>query len=258
MKRTLLLGLGVLTILVTSWGGAALFARDSRPHAIAFEALRMRLEVDLPSPRGSHQARLALADSALGFPAEVVLEAKSQSGFARLRLMDSAGNAVLALDGRDGRALGVSELALECAGITLADALSAYPPGEYVVEATTVDGVPIEGSVTLSGEFPGIFAVVSPLLGEVVPADGVTIAWTPSLDAVGYVLEIEHDAFGFSFEMALPAWQTSFTLPPQLLRPGETYEYSLAVEGDTDNEFEVEGSFVTARGNQPLRSSPGR
>jgi hypothetical protein len=55
----------------------------------------------------------------------------------------------------------------------------------------------------------------------------------------------------------LPAWQTSYTLPPDMLQPGETYEYSLVVQGDTDNELEIEGKLLT-RGVRDAQPSQRR
>ena len=59
---------------------------------------------------------------------------------------------------------------------------------------------------------------------------------------------MEQQGRGLSFEIELPDWQSSFTIPAELLRPNTAYDYSLAVEGDTDNELEVEGTFTTTIG----------
>jgi hypothetical protein len=81
-----------------------------------------------------------------------------------------------------------------------------------------------------------------------VPAGDVTLAWTPARGAARYTLEVEQEELGFALEVSLPAWQTSFTVPAAMLQSGLPYEYSLAVQGDTDNELELEGGFVTAGG----------
>ena len=241
MKTKALFGFGVVMTLGVSWGGSALFAKNARPRPTAFEELKMHIEVDLPSP--------ALAGFPLDFPAEVVLEASSEHRFAAIQVMDHAGRPVLALDCPSSRTLGISELALDCKDVTLRDALREYPPGNYLVQATTVDGASIEGTAKLERGFPGFFAVVSPLPQQVVRSENVTISWTPSRGASRYELEIEQDEIGFVYKVRLPPWQTSFELPARTLEPGTTYEFSLTVQGDTDNELEVEGSFVTARGN---------
>lgn len=247
MKNAFFAGVGVATILSASWSGTGSLV--NRTDALAFKDLRMHLEVDLPSRMSLDRNRPALPRSFLDLPAEVVLEASSHKGFAQIRLIDSAKRTVLHLDGSDTMALGVSELALETEGVTLGEVLREYRPGEYRVEATTIDGVPIAGTVELGGGFPGFFSVLSPFPGEVISSGDVTISWTPSRGAARYVLEIEQDELGFVFETRLPPWQTSFTIPVQVLQPGETYEYSLVVQGDTDNELEIEGGFVTAGRN---------
>ena len=104
----------------------------------------------------------------------------------------------------------------------------------------------MRGSVYLSHELPGPFAVVSPLPDAVVATREATLAWTPSSRAARYILEIEQHELGFRLEVALPPLETSFTIPSGLLRTGERYEYSLTVEGDTDNELEIEGTFRVA------------
>jgi hypothetical protein len=241
MKREILPGLCAAAFLSLPWND--LPAR-LRSEPLAFESLRMHLEVDLPpAPSGFQQRPLPL----LKLPAEVSLEVEAPCGLARIELMDSLKKQVLQLGFPENKVLGVSELSLEITGDTLGDALREYPPGDYHVVATTFDGARIEGVARLSAQFPGMFAVISPLPGEIISSSDVKIDWTPASGAKYYVLEVEQDELGFLFEKRIPAWQTGFTVPAQVLEPGEAYEYSLLVKGDTDNELEVEGSFVMAR-----------
>jgi hypothetical protein len=246
MKNLVLEALCAGMLLSVPWSGMAGTASPPRGQASAtFEELRMHLEVDLPprstAPHGGG------AVSLLELPAELVLEASSPYRLATVDLVDAAGDTVLTLDYAERSALGVSELALETEGVALRSVLRAFPPGRYAVIATTMDGLSVEGTVELSGRFPAPFSVLSPSPGGPVPAGDVTIAWTPSAGAVRYVLEIEQDELGFSFETRLPPWTTQFTVPIQVLQRGETYDYSLVVQGDTDNELELEGTFVVAR-----------
>lgn len=244
MKKTIFACVGAATILSVAWSGNQSLAR--RTQSLPFDDLRMHLEVDLPARRGPDADRPALPRSLLELPAEVVLEASSNSGLASIRLMDSAKRTILRFDCADAMPLGVSELILETEGVTLGEVLRQYYPGDYRLEGTTIDGGRIEGTVKLSDRFPGFFTVLSPLPGGAPSPGDVTISWTPSRGAARYVLEVEQDELGFVFETRLPPWQTSFTIPAQVLQPGESYEYSLVVQGDTDNELEVEGGFVTA------------
>lgn len=237
--------IGIALALGLAWGAASPTSGNAGAQAAVFETLRMHLEVDLPSRWAGAEQAPALPGGLMALPAEVVLETEAAAGLARLRVKNLAGEVLVRLDCPTGAALGVSELALEWEGDTLAEALDTFPPGDYVVEAITVDGRALEGRVRLQSGFPGLFAVVSPLPGEIVPADGATLAWTLPRGAAGYTLEIEQPELGFALEVGLAPWQTSFTVPAELLEPGRTYEYSLAVQGDTDNELELEGAFAT-------------
>lgn len=245
MKQQVLFGLGVAMLLGASWSSAALFASNAAPSVTDFDELRMHVEVDLPSRSGAVRARSAFSPDLLGLPAEVVLSASAHRSFDRIRMRDAAGRLRFELACPSGTTLGISELSLECEGVTLATALREFPPGDYFVEATTIDGGLVEGTVELRAGLPGLFAVVSPAAGEALSADDVTIAWTPSRGAARYLLEVEQEETEFSFSITLSPSRTHFTLPAHVLEPGRPYEYSLVVQGDTDNELEVEGSFVT-------------
>jgi hypothetical protein len=245
MKTTVVVGFALLVLLpLGSQQSALSSARRASP--VQFEELGLHLEVDLPTFEGWE--RFAASRSLLDLPAELVLEAKSAARVVQIRIMDAARDTRMRVDCPRESALGVSELTLETGGVTLGEMLQDFAPGEYLVEALTADGQRIQGTVELSSLFPGPFLVLSPLPGEAVAAGDVTISWTPSARASAYVLEIEQEELGFTYETKLAAWDTSCTIPEQILRPGECYEYSLVVEGDTDNELELEGSFVTGRG----------
>ncbi len=237
MKKLTFCSSAALTVAGIAWSEAALHGEGHRP-AVAFEDLRMHIEVDLPS-------QAAGSGSPLDLRAEVVFEASSQVRLASLRVLDSSRKPRFSFESPNASTLGVSEVALEYEG-SLRDVRREYPAGEYIVEATTLDGELVGGTVSLSHAFPGRFLVLSPQPADLVDAADATIAWTPAPGAKSYTLEIEHDASGFQLEIVLPPWQTHFTAGGPMLRPGETYEYSLAVQGDTDNELEYEGSFTTA------------
>ncbi len=244
MKHTTLGALGVVALLGLSLSRVTP-AGDAEPAATTFQELKLHFEVDLPTPWSVDSPSTAPPASWRGLRAELVLEAVAEDGLRELRMSSSSGQRVFGLACPNARTLGVAELTLECQADRLDQALLEYPPGEYFVEGTTLDGAPVAGTVRLSHEFPGPFAVVSPLPGAAVAAESATFAWTASRGAVRYVLEVERDETGFQFEITLPPGRTTFALPPGVLAPGEEYEYSLLVQGDTDNELEVEGSFFT-------------
>lgn len=243
MKHDLLLGIGFATILCATPPAPSVDLRGHRPQTLSFEELSLHLEMDLPPGTSSTRSLVEM-------PTEVVLELRSSSGLSELQVTGPTGRIVFALERPWTASSGVSELSLECEGASLREVLREFPPGDYFVRATTVDGLPVAGIARLHSRFPGLFAVVSPPDGEVVPEGGVTIAWTASRGAARYVLEVEQDESGFALEIALPPEHTSFTVPAEILRPGQAYEYSLTVEGDTDNQLEIEGGFVTPRASR--------
>ncbi|MFN0007076.1 MAG: hypothetical protein ACKVXR_04140 [Planctomycetota bacterium] len=234
MNTNLFLGVGFAVILSAPRDPSSLPSRT-----LAFDEVTMHLEVDLPYP----------VRSLIDMPTEVVLEVASPFALAHLRVVSPHGRVVFELERPDAVSTGLAEISLECEGNSLRDVLREFPPGEYRVQATTLKGLPVEGIARLSNRFPGLFAAVAPIDGEVVPEGDVTIEWTSSRGAARYVLEVEQEESGFTLEVALIPGETRFTVPAQLLRPGVTYEYSLAVQGDTDNELEVEGRFATASGS---------
>ncbi len=245
MKYTSLIALGSLTTFLLAWFGPTSEQVRAEPRSDSFRELTLHIEVDLPSPFGPDR-HLLRPESLILLPAEVVIQAKAGEALRQVRLFDALGSTAFDIACPSATALAVTELMVECDGVTLGQAFGEYPAGLYHVEGRTMSGALVRGSVRLDHRFPGLFAVVRPRPGEVVAVEDATLTWTPSERAVRYLLEIEQDASGFSFELALPAGQTSFTVPQALLRPGECYEYSLSVEGDTDNELEVEGAFWTA------------
>lgn len=255
MNTNILLGLGFATVLSASWSDPSQGVRSARPGILAFEELTMHLEMDLPASTNRLGVMAGRMRSLIEMPTEVVLEVRSPFALAEIRVMGPTGRTVFELAQPQTRSTGISEISLECEGTRLREVLREFPPGEYLVQATTVDGRPVEGIARLRSRFPGYFEGLAPLDGETVLTEDVTIAWTPSQGAARYLLEIEQEDSGFSLEITLPASQTSFTVPSQILRPNQAYEYSLSVEGDTDNQLEIEGRFVTPRVTGTARPS---
>ena len=238
MNRTFTLG--ALTISALFLGAHAAPSAGRARTALEFEELGMHLEVDLTG--SGLPARSVL----LGLPAEVVIACSSPRPLARLRVLDPALRTVLELDLRERGACGLAAVEIESEAATLRDALREYPQGSYLVEALAVDGATIAGRAVLSARFPPAIEVLAPAPGATVPFGDVRIEWTPSAGAARYAIEIEQEELGLELSFELGPGATSFDVPVQVLQPGRAYEYSLAVRGDTDNELEVEGGFVTA------------
>lgn len=240
MKTQLSAGLAVVALLSQD----AFFRVRPHEDVVPFEELRLHLEVDLPSIDPVDGRWVATRAAMLDLPAEVVLEVESEKGLRDLCLLRPTGLPAFDVVSRSAQLMGASEVVLECAGVTLRDALLEYPPGEYVVAGTALDGTRLQGSVTLEHRLPGLFTVQSPPPRAVLPAGDVTIAWTAARGAARYSLEIEQEESDFCLELMLPADRRSVTIPAGLLPAQGSCEYSLLVQGDTDNELEIEGEFT--------------
>lgn len=219
----------------------------------AFEELSLHIEVDLPSPDFRWPGHALPLAAISGLAAEVVLELETDEPLASLRLLRGT-REVLALGSAPESRLGIHELSLEAEGGTLAQLLEAYPPGDYEVEALTLAGDRLRGTARLGAAFPGPFRVLSPAAGDVLPPGDVLLTWSPARSAACYVLEIEQEQSGFSLELRMQPGERRCVIPAQVLRAGETYDYSLTVQGDNDNELELEGRFVAPRAGRAATS----
>jgi hypothetical protein len=150
------------------------------------------------------------------------------------------------VQGQQTGSAGLTEISVECAGPTLAELLREFPPGAYQILGTALDGSLHLGTATLTSQFPGLFGLVSPAPGATLATEAVFVSWSPSPGARDYELEIEQESIGMSFSIRLSPDQIAFHVPPEILEHGQTYDISLTVRGDTDNELEVETSFSTA------------
>lgn len=248
MQHPLTLTLASFLLLAAPWSGSGGrgHAAATRARPLAFEELGLHIEVDLPSGTAFRDAGGLLPPHVLrGLASELVLSVRAPLGLSSLQVLDAQAHALfeVALSERPG--CGVSELELESEGSSLAELLDEYPTGPYVVRATAVTGEVFEGVALLSARLPGSFEVTSPAPDAVVPPGDVTISWTPAPGAVHYVLEVEQEHTGFVLETRLAAGTTSVSVPAQWLEAGQPYDYSLLVQGDTDNELELEGRFYT-------------
>jgi hypothetical protein len=245
MKTTHRLGVAVLSLSCIAMGAGAPPAPGARGPTAEFASLRLHLEVDLQGAVGLPSSTALQAVDLLDQPAEVSLEAVTELPLRWLRMVDPHGKTVLRLSCARAGGLGGSELSLETEAESLRELLARYPLGTYQVQGLTMDGQPMAGSVELSGAFPGCFTAGFEGNPRKVPVHAAELTWSPAHAAAGYELEIENEGLGFEFSVRLPATATGFSIPAQLLVPAEGYEYSLNVQGDTDNELEVEGSFAT-------------
>lgn len=248
MQHPLTLTLVSFFLLAAPWTSSASSARATTApaQALAFEELGLHIEVDLPSDLAAHARWGPLPPHAFrGLASELALHLRAPLGLASLQVFDAHARTIFDVRLPERPVCGVREIELESESSSLADLLCEYPPGPYLVHARAITGQSIQGVVLLSARLPGSFGVTSPAPDAVVPPGDVLIAWTPARGAVHYVLEVEQKDTGFVLETRLAAGTTSYTLPAQLLEAGQPYDYSLLVQGDSDNELEIEGRFFT-------------
>lgn len=149
----------------------------------------------------------------------------------------------------------ISQLSIDGVGVTIAGTPTVNPAG------TRIEGLSLQVApnapkgarlITLAaaGGFsraafylyppnPGSFAITDPAPGAVTPTSSPIIRWTPSSDAVQYLVQIS-DTPSFSFivtsspsTLAATGWQTPFTG----LTPGFTYYARVRARNETGVDF---------------------
>lgn len=218
---------GLIVLAVEASGARSASLSESEDVQAPFTELELHLEVDLRT-----------------LATELVLESKALEPMIQVALYDGAGTQLFDLNPASFQGIGLSEISAEAEAVSFGVACSLYPEGEYAVHGLTLSGKPVTGKVQLSHRLPGPFRL---LPVEQSPLDGsVTIAWTASARAARYVLEVESDVLGESFEFVLGNQRTRVTLPGEFFQQQVPYEISLVSEGDSDNELEIEAGFQLA------------
>jgi len=170
-----------------------------------------------------------------------------------LKIVNPAGITVFEVEGRAGyKQLGLTELFFEGAEpaldeFPLEDLLALFPEGRYRMIGTTVDGVRLTSTATLSHAVPD-----GPSVSADLDDDTVVISWDAvtappegfpdkRIEIVGYQVIVG------SFQVTLPASSTEVTLPEQFvesLKPGEHDFEVLAIDAGGAQTI-TEGTFET-------------
>jgi hypothetical protein len=99
----------------------------------------------------------------------------------------------------------------------------------------------------LRHELPTPTAILSPARdARGLPATGLRIAWTPTKDAVHYLVELEEEESQLQFTATMPSSAASFSPPADLLSPGREYSLAVGTVGRNGNISYIETSFRTA------------
>jgi hypothetical protein len=119
-----------------------------------------------------------------------------------------------------------------------------FPEGAYTFRGTTIDGVPMTGTATLTHDFPDGPEILSPAADSKVPAGQVVVRWAPvttpaGIDITGYqVLVVQEEPVLRVFSADLPATATKLSVPAEFVQPR--------------TEYKVEVLAIEAGGNQTL------
>ncbi|MGH9252749.1 MAG: hypothetical protein ACRD0W_25015 [Acidimicrobiales bacterium] len=165
-------------------------------------------------------------------------------------LLDPQGNAIVDVD-VTGRAenYGLTELFSESSEppfeeFPLDQFKELFPEGTYTFRGTTIDGVPMTGTTTLTHDFPDGPKILSPVAGSKVPRDQALVRWAPvttpaGIDIAGYqVLVVQEEPLLRVFSADLPATATELSVPAEFVQPR--------------TEYKVEVLAIEAGGNQTL------
>lgn len=180
-----------------------------------------------------------------------------------LEIRGPGGKRVLTVQARGRlRRVGFTEMFFETqepenAEVPIPEMLANLPEGDYEFHGTSVDGLAMEGTATLTHAIPAGPVLISPMAGATVdPNADLEVTWQPvtqtifgaPVDVTHYQLIVEedipftHPGFGRSlYSVHVPASVTSLRVPAEFLAPGTGYKFEvLALE---------------ASGNQTLSSS---
>ncbi|MFQ5350476.1 MAG: fibronectin type III domain-containing protein [Thermoanaerobaculia bacterium] len=181
-------------------------------------------------------------------------------GWDLMQVRDPHGNIVLNILGESSvGAQGLTELFFESAEPSfeeqsLDELLALFPEGFYQFRGRTTDGVRLRGSARLTHALPDGPVIVLPEEDEEdVDPDDTVVEWLPVADPPGsrisgyqvLVLREKPPHPLEEFSVNVPRTATSVTVPPEFMRPNNTYKVEvLAIERSgnqtiTEHEFET-------------------
>jgi len=171
-----------------------------------------------------------------------------RDGLTKLTIVSPDGRTVADFTAPDGSTLGIRQFEFESPEPTdVAGLKAAYPEGDYRFTGTTAAGGTLQGSAALSHKLPAStnFVHPKPDAQDVSPHD-LAITWSPTSDAVAYVIELEEDGSNASLKATLPNSPTRFDTPNGFLRPGSEYQLGIGTVSAEGNISFVETTFTTA------------
>ena len=180
---------------------------------------------------------------------EVVFEVTGHSdGLTKLTIVAPDDRTVAEFTAPDGSTLGIRQFVFESPEPTdVAGLKAAYPEGEYTFTGTTAAGTTLHGRDTLSHALPATTDFVHPRPdAEEVSTRNLEIAWSPTSDAVAYVIELEEEGSYKSIKVTLSSTAAGLAVPNGFLSPGREYQLGIGTVSAEGNISFVETSFTTA------------
>ena len=178
---------------------------------------------------------------------EVVFKIKAEDeGLSQLLINSPDGRTVVDFKALESSTLGIRQFHFESPEPPDVDSLkAAYPEGVYTFSGTTASGDKLAGRASLSHQLPETAEFITLVSeNELISVTEPKLSWSQVEDAAYYILEIEQDQLNMNLTAFLPASTTSFTLPDDLLVPGEEYELAIGTVSSEGNISFVEMEFT--------------
>ena len=126
---------------------------------------------------------------------------------------------------------------------------SLFPEGEYSFTGTTIDGVNVVGSATLTHDIPNGPDLVAPEDGARVDASNVVIRWREGaqpagVDITGYQVVVTRERPLRVMEVDLPGSVHRLTVPSEFLQSNTKYKFEVLAIDAGGNQTLTERSFV--------------
>ena len=119
----------------------------------------------------------------------------------------------------------------------------SFLPGSYRLTGTTIEGQPVQSTLTLTHDVPRGPKVTVPEDGATVSATGLVVTWErvtepAGITILGYQVVITNEEKSRVLRVDLPANATSFIVPAEFLESGEEYKLEvMAIEKGRNQTF---------------------
>ncbi len=179
----------------------------------------------------------------------------------KLCVYDPRGRQVLEMEPkRQLRTLGMAGIFFESREppneeVSIEDIEAMFPEGRYTVRGRTIDGQRLTGAAIFTHDIPAAPVITFPQDEGVVPSSGFAVTWNhvltdldgDPLTRTGYQViitkDVPDDPNGFSrptYDVHVPASETSLSVPGEFLEPGTRYELEvLALEASGNQTITV-------------------